>query len=212
MTYYLYNVHIIILGNIYAEYTLGNYLYFLYYIIVILYIMKKRFKSFDKIAEEFLINEKFQRISNESHHGITRMEHSMRVARNVYKISKKLNLDYISATRAAIVHDFFTNEEFGVNRGLIQGVVHPDIALANAKGEFKINEKEANAIEAHMFPLSTVLPKSKEAWCLTLVDKGVAIYEYGANKWNIKRLVSPVGYACALAFIYIMNFLTINNR
>ena len=174
--------------------------------------MKKRYKKFDTIAKEFLSNEKFLRISNESHHGITRMEHSMRVARNVYKLSKKLNLDYISATRAAIVHDFFTNEEFGTNRGLIQGVVHPDIALANARGEFKINAIEANAIEAHMFPLSTVVPRSKEAWCLTAVDKGVAIYEYATNKFSIKRLVNPVSYAICLVFVYIMNIITINNR
>ena len=74
--------------------------------------MKKRYKKFDTIAKEFLENDKFMRIQNENHHGITRYEHSMRVARNVYKLSKKLNLDYISATRAAIVHDFFVNEEF----------------------------------------------------------------------------------------------------
>lgn len=174
--------------------------------------MKKRYKKFDTIAKEFLGNEKFMRIQNERHHGITRYEHSMRVARNVYKLSKKLNLDYISATRAAIVHDFFVNEEFGINRGLIQGVVHPDIALANAKGEFKINEIEANAIEAHMFPLSTCLPNSKEAWCLTAVDKAVAIYEYATNKFSVKRISNPVSYAICLVFIYIMNIITINNR
>lgn len=174
--------------------------------------MKKRYKKFDTIAKEFLGNEKFMRIQNESHHGITRYEHSMRVARNVYKLSKKLNLDYISATRAAIVHDFFINEEFGINRGLIQGVVHPDIALANAKGEFKINEIEANAIEAHMFPLSTCLPNSKEAWCLTAVDKAVAIYEYATNKFSVNRISNPVSYAVCLVFIYIMNIITINNR
>ena len=174
--------------------------------------MKKRYKKFDTIAKEFLGNEKFMRIQNERHHGITRYEHSMRVARNVYKLSKKLNLDYISATRAAIVHDFFVNEEFGINRGLIQGVVHPDIALANAKGEFKINEIEANAIEAHMFPLSTCLPNSKEAWCLTAVDKAVAIYEYATNKFSVKRISNPVSYAVCLVFIYIMNIITINNR
>ena len=174
--------------------------------------MKKRYKKFDTIAKEFLENEKFMRIQNENHHGITRYEHSMRVARNVYKLSKKLNLDYISATRAAIVHDFFINEEFGINHGLIQGVVHPDIALANAKGEFKINEIEANAIEAHMFPLSTCLPNSKEAWCLTAVDKAVAIYEYATNKFSVKRISNPVSYAVCLVFIYIMNIITINNR
>ena len=101
-----------------------------------------KYRSFESIAEEMLSNQKFLKLSHESHHGITRLDHSLNVARKVYKYAIKFNLDYISATRAAIVHDFFTNDEFLANRGLIQGVVHPDIALANAKGEFELNEKE----------------------------------------------------------------------
>ena len=132
--------------------------------------------SFEYISKDILKNRKFQRIASESHHGITRMEHSLRVARFVYKISKKLNLDYVSATRAAILHDFFTNEEFGENHGLIQGVVHPHIALQNASGEFELNDIEKNAIEAHMYPLCCIMPKYKESWVLTATDKIVAIF------------------------------------
>lgn len=44
MTYYLYNTHILILGNIYAEYTLGNYIYFVYYIIIISLFVKNMIK------------------------------------------------------------------------------------------------------------------------------------------------------------------------
>lgn len=160
--------------------------------------------SFDYIAKDILSNRKFQKIAHESHHGITRMDHSMRVARNVYRISKKLNLDYESATRAAILHDFFTNAEFGKHHGLIQGVVHPDIALQNARGEFKINAIEANAIETHMFPLNTKMPKYKESWVLTAVDKGVAIYEYSSYKFNcfkaIKKLMPKVNLALIVMF------------
>lgn len=36
MTYYLYNTHILLLGNIYSEYVIGNYLYFIYYIIALI--------------------------------------------------------------------------------------------------------------------------------------------------------------------------------
>ncbi len=166
-----------------------------------------KYKTFDEIASEMLSNEKFLKLNQESHHGITRMQHSMRVARNVYKYSIKFNLDYISATRAAIVHDFFTNEEFGNNLGLIQGVIHPDIALENAKGEFPINEKEANMIESHMFPLSTVVPKSKEAWLLTVIDKIIAIYEYASNKFSPKRVRQTLSHAGTFAFIFIFNYL-----
>ncbi len=168
--------------------------------------------SFEYIAKDILENKKFQKISLETHHGITRMEHSLRVARSVYKIAKKLKMDYVSATRAAILHDFFTNKEFGSHRGLIQGVVHPDIALANAKGEFAINDIEANAIEAHMFPLSKVVPKYKESWLLTAVDKGIAIYEQALYKFSYKKVTSKIGYAISLMGILAFNILTMEHK
>ncbi len=168
--------------------------------------------DFDTIAEEFLKNRNFQRISYESHHGITRMEHTMRVAKYVYKISKKLKLDYKSATRAAILHDFFIVEEFGKCRGLIQGVVHPDIALANAMGEFSLNKLEQNAIASHMFPLNMTLPKSKEAWVLTAVDKVVAIYEYVTYKFSYTKFTSKVSNAVSFVGIFCFNILTIGHK
>lgn len=168
--------------------------------------------SFDNIAKDILSNRKYQKLASESHHGITRMEHSLRVARNVYNVSKKLKLDYESATRAAILHDFFTNEEFGDNHGLIQGVVHPSIALQNARGEFKINAIEANAIESHMFPLNTKLPKYKESWVLTIVDKMVAIYEYMSYKFNYTKITTKVRTKLDLAAVLGFYIITMGRK
>lgn len=167
---------------------------------------------FEDIAKEILENKKFQMIKYETHHGITRMEHTMRVSKYVYKISKALGLDYISATRGALLHDFFLNKEFGVHRGLVQGVVHPDIALANAKGEFELNEIEKNAIEAHMFPLSKVLPRYKESWLLSAVDKVVAIYEDVLFKFSYTKITSKINYAISLSGIFLFNMLTIEHK
>ncbi len=168
--------------------------------------------SFDYISKDILENRKFQKIAYESHHGITRMEHSLRVAKYVYKISKKLKLDYESATRAAILHDFFTNEEFGENHGLIQGVVHPEIALQNAKGEFKLNAIEENAIVTHMFPLNMRMPKYKESWVLTGVDKVVAIYEYFSYKFNYSKFTSKVNCKLNLAGIFAFYVITMGRK
>ena len=41
-------------------------------------------------------------MKNESHHGVSRYDHSLRVAGMTYKISKLLKQDYVSATRAAL--------------------------------------------------------------------------------------------------------------
>lgn len=168
--------------------------------------------SFEYIAENLIKNRKFQIIAYESHHGITRMEHSLRVAKFVYKISKKLRLDYESATRAAILHDFFTNEEFGNNHGLIQWVIHPEIALQNAKGEFELNKIEENAIVAHMWPLNAIMPKYKESWVLTAVDKVVAIYENFSYNFAINNLTSKVRSKVDLAGILMFYLLTMGRK
>ncbi len=174
-----------------------------------------RNRSYRSLEKEIMSNKKYMLLNQESHHGLTRLEHSLRVSRNVYKVAKKLNLDYVSATRAALLHDFFFNEEFESNHGLIQGVVHPDIALANACGAFKLNEIEKNAIESHMFPLSVVVPKSREAWVLTIVDKLVAIYEYGLYKFNPKKAVKTLrfaNYSLCFLFLFVINILTIGEK
>ena len=56
-------------------------------------------------------------------------------------------------------------------------IEHPKIAKQNAITYFGVNEKEQNIIESHMFPISNVAPKSKEAWLVTLSDKLVATFE-----------------------------------
>lgn len=42
MTYYLSNVDIVVLGNIYPSIVLGNYIYFIYYFILIIFIIKTK--------------------------------------------------------------------------------------------------------------------------------------------------------------------------
>ena len=54
---------------------------------------------------------------------------------------------------------------------------HPSIAKENAMNYFDLNEKEQNIIESHMFPISSVAPKYKEAWIVSLSDKIVAFFE-----------------------------------
>ena len=46
----------------------------------------KQSKKFDLLVEDIKKNKKFNKLNKELHHGITRYEHSMRVARWTYKI------------------------------------------------------------------------------------------------------------------------------
>lgn len=134
------------------------------------------------IAAPILTHKEFMKTKSIVHHGSTRFNHSLKVAYTSYIISKVLGCDVKSATRAGALHDFFLVRD---DKNLISStkmfIKHPTMAKENAMNYFGINEKEQNIIEAHMFPMSTVAPKSKEAWIVTFADKIIAILD-GANR------------------------------
>lgn len=141
------------------------------------------------IIKEYINDEKFQKMKDEKHHGISRFEHSIRVAKQTYLISKKRGLDYKKATRAAILHDYFINSDI-TTRMLKYAYEHPLRAYQNASKICQLSDKEINIIKSHMFPLSKEFPKSKEAWVVTFADKKVAIYECIKFKFNPIYLIS----------------------
>lgn len=149
------------------------------------------YKEYYSIVKDILDNTEFKKLKKESHHGTNRYVHSMRVSMGMYKITKKMNLDYKEATRASLLHDFFERDTL---KSKMVGVIyeHPQKAYKNAKKYFEINKKQGNIIKCHMFPLSVVIPTSAEALLITLVDKKVAIYEYSNYKFNPKNIKNRI--------------------
>ena len=72
----------------------------------------KQTYEFDQIVNDITNHERFLDLKHELHHGISRYEHSLRVAKVTYQISKKLHLDYERATRAALLHDFLQKKKW----------------------------------------------------------------------------------------------------
>ena len=131
------------------------------------------------IISNILENKKFSNTKNCKHHGISRFEHSLRVSYYSYKITKKLKLSYIETARAGLLHDFFITDELKGKSKKFRLIIHPYIALENAKKYFILNEKEEDIIINHMFPtLPHKIPKFLESWIVSFVDKIVAIYEF----------------------------------
>ena len=124
--------------------------------------------SFESIAKEIINSEKYQALKREDHHGLSRYDHSLRVARNTYKLSKKMN--------------YFTDEDYRNTKGMKKYSMHPVIALNNAIREYELNPIEENVIVSHMYPMGKTKPNCKESWLVTSVDKGVAIYECARYK------------------------------
>lgn len=157
-------------------------------------------REFDTIVKDIINNNNFRELDNEIHHGISRYGHSYRVAQHVYKMTKALKLNYIDATRAALLHDFYFNYQLEENTEFKNLKEHPSMALLNASNYYELSDMQKNMIESHMFPLGKVMPKYKESICLTIVDKIVAIYEQNRYKLGMKL---------GVYLLFIINMLTI---
>lgn len=111
----------------------------------------------------------------------SRFAHCYEVAFYTYVLTKKLGLDYISATRGAMLHDFYFYD--WRNKGVegqrrFHAYRHPRIALHNATQNFDLNEVEKDIILKHMWPLTFPLPKYSEGYIVTFVDKYCATKEF----------------------------------
>lgn len=156
-------------------------------------------EEFDCLVRDIIDNKEFQKLNEELHHGITRYNHSMRVAKATYVATKTLKMDYKEATRAALLHDFFLDAQFTKDeKNKFKN--HPQLAVENAKKYYDLTEKQENIIAAHMFPANKTLPKSTEAWTVSLMDKGVATYEMYRFKFSL---------VINIWAIFIFNFITL---
>lgn len=132
-------------------------------------------EEFDLITKDIINDKSFINLKNESHHGTTRYDHLLRVARVVFRWCKKFNVrDYVSITRASLLHDLFLDKDIDNISELIN---HGDIAAQNALALFDISKYEEDMIKNHMFPLTLTLPKGEGSYILIAADKLVALYE-----------------------------------
>ena len=109
-------------------------------------------------------------------HGVTSIyRHSLHVAYESCLLAENFHMkvDYRALIRGAFLHDYFLydwHDKEHVHKRP-HGFYHPKAALANAMCEFTLSEKEKDIIQKHMFPLTVMPPKYKEAWIVCLVDK-----------------------------------------
>ena len=155
--------------------------------------------TFIEIKNSITNNQKYQSLKEDYHHGLNRYTHLMHVAKLTYYVTKFLKLDYISATRGAMLHDYFNEEAYLDKEWLDKPRIHPFLALNNAKKIFDLNILEENIIISHMYPIGKIKPNYIESWVVTLADKGVATYEYINYKFKDKL---------ALYIIFSINFLS----
>lgn len=136
-------------------------------------------REFMNIVGDILENDKFLKIKECKHHGITRWEHSMRVSYYSYLVAKKIRLNYTATARGGLLHDFFIQEDLTPKKQRLSVFFHPYKALDNSCNIFEVSDIEKDIIINHMFPtLPHKIPKYMESWLVSIVDKVVATYEF----------------------------------
>ncbi len=139
----------------------------------------KENNDYMQLVEDILNNDNFNKLKRFKHHGVDRFTHSIHVSYHSYKIAKALRLDYKSAARAGLLHDFFlvNNQQIKKKDRIKVLIKHPKFALYNSKELFNLNKKEENIIISHMFPFNLRLPKYIESIIVNVVDDTTSIGE-----------------------------------
>jgi uncharacterized membrane protein len=145
---------------------------------------RKPFEAeFYELIDDIYEHEEFLKLKEYFHHNSSIYDHVQDVAYFSYRICKYLKLDYRSATRGALLHDFFlydwrNHDVPDLPRKKYHGIEHPKIAVDNAKQHFTINEIEEDIIKKHMWPLTLIPPKYKESFIVSFADKYLSSKEF----------------------------------
>ncbi len=173
--------------------------------------MDKRLQltEFFNIIQDIISNDTIKEMKNYRQHCNTSCyKHCMQVAYFTYICCKKLKLDYVSATRAAMMHDLFLYDWRKKYRNIelpgLHAFVHPQIAFKNASKIFELNDIEKDVILKHMWPVTFALPKYKESYIVTTMDKYSACLE---TYYYIKhKLIQKTFYRYAYIFLSMLLF------
>ncbi len=112
----------------------------------------------------------------------TRFQHCVNVSYYSYLVCRKLRLDCRGAARAGLLHDLFYYDRKEYNSMRVKGqpkhsAMHAGLALRNAGELTELNPKERDMIEKHMWPVTRPLPKYRESYVITVIDKYCAVLE-----------------------------------
>ena len=144
-------------------------------------------KEFFEIIKPLLEKEEVHFMKTTIQHSdITTFEHVTSVAFISYLIAKKLDWNYRSVARAAMLHDlvYYDWHNSDDNSHRLHGYRHPGFAAKNASELTELSALEENIIRRHMWPLTPTPPKYKEAWLVCLVDKYCATRETLKPFWG----------------------------
>lgn len=161
--------------------------------------------EFIQMIDDLLNNDTVKQMKNfRQHYETSCFDHCLIASYYCYLYGKKFNLDYVSCARAAMLHDLFLYDwrKKQDDRKGLHAFTHPKTAYENASKLFDLNEKEKDIILKHMWPVTIALPKYKESYLLTLVDKYCALNESYQEIYN--RFCQKKLFRYAYVFLCIL--------
>lgn len=113
------------------------------------------------------------------HHYGTRYDHVIAVSYLSYRMALYMGLDATSVARAGILHDYYYYDWHDEGMSMSKhALVHPQVALTNAKQLTSVNKLEEEIILTHMYPAGGgPKPTHMAAWLVDAVDDYLASTE-----------------------------------
>ena len=135
-----------------------------------------------KHGGDILRSESYNRSRGFIQHGKKSVfHHSIDVAKMSVRISRALPFEFKERdlVRGALLHDYFLydwhNKNVKVRKPAdikkMHGFTHPMTAMRNADRDFGLSACEKEIISKHMWPLTSRMPRNREAWVVTMADK-----------------------------------------
>lgn len=158
---------------------------------------KELYRLLKKYAPDILESQNFRSTRNYIQHGTMPVHrHCIDVAQQSILISRFLGIscNERELIRGALLHDYFLydwHDKTRENYQSLHGFYHPGIALKNASREYNLTLRERDIIKKHMWPLTVVPPRCREAWIVTTADKYCSLLETlrlhkGAGKTRVR--------------------------
>lgn len=144
--------------------------------------------SFYDCVSDIIDSPQLEELKSITHHiSTTRFQHCVNVSYYSYIVCRKFGLNARSAARAGLLHDLFYYDRKEYNATKQKGQAshslnHAFQASANAAELTKISRMERDMIEKHMWPVTRPMPKYKETYVITFIDKYCALLEFCVPK------------------------------
>lgn len=133
----------------------------------------------------YLGDERLMKMKEYVQHGdVSTYDHAVLVAFYSCMLACRLGLkcDERALIRGALLHDYYLydwHEKEAWHKW--HGFRHPRFAMENAQRDFHLSEKEIEIIRKHMWPLTIIPPRCKEAWIVNGADTWISLIESAAR-------------------------------